>query len=114
MFQNFNATLDVYQIDIDDRIGAIDTTVDQAAVDELVAAGYPDAELLLNTAASYFSNASIPAFGVDLILSSVYEPWAAISIPRCGYNHNDQEVKNIKPGTINASRAYDSGEPGAE
>jgi iron complex outermembrane receptor protein len=106
--QNFNATLDVYQIDIDDRIGAIDTTVDQAAVDELVAAGYPDAELLLNTAASYFSNAfDSEVFGVDLILSSVYELWGGNLNSTLRYNYNDQEVKNIKPGTINASRAYD-------
>jgi iron complex outermembrane receptor protein len=105
---NFSATLDVYQINIDDRIGALDKSVNQAAVDQLVAAGYPDAELLLNTAASYFSNAfDSEVFGVDFMLDAYHDLWSGVLNSSLRYNYNDQEVKNIKPGTINQSRAYD-------
>lgn len=105
---NFNVTVDVYNIDIEDRIGSLDKTVDQAAVDRLVAAGYPEAELLLNSAASYFSNAfDSEVFGVDLILDSYYDAFGGLLNSSLRYNYNDQDVTNIKPGTINASRAYD-------
>jgi iron complex outermembrane receptor protein len=105
---NFNATLDVYDIQIDDRIGALDKTVNQAAVDNLIAAGYPNAQLLLNSSASYFSNAfDSDVFGVDLVLDAYNDLWGGILNSSLRYNYNDQEVKNIKPGTINASRAFD-------
>jgi iron complex outermembrane receptor protein len=105
---NFNATLDVYDISIEDRIGALDKTVDQAAVDKLVAAGYQGAQLLLGSAASYFSNAfDSDVFGVDLVLNHYTDVWGGTLNSSLRYNYNDQDVKNIKPGTINASRAYD-------
>lgn len=105
---NFNATIDVYNIEIEDRIGALDKTVDQAAVDQLIAANYPNAQLLLGSAASYFSNAfDSDVFGVDLVLSHAQDLWGGDLSSSLRYNYNDQEVKNIKPGTINASRAYD-------
>lgn len=105
---NFNATLDVYDIEIEDRIGALDKTVDQAAVDKLNAAGYPDADLLLGSSASYFSNAfDSDVFGIDLVLDGYTEMWGGILNSSFRYNYNDQDVKNVKPNTINASRVYD-------
>jgi iron complex outermembrane receptor protein len=104
----FNVTLDVYDIEIDDRIGALDKTVDQAAVDRLIAAGYPNAQLLLNSAASYFSNAfDSDVFGVDLVLDHTTDLWGGNLYSTLRYNYNDQDVKNVKPGTINASRVFD-------
>jgi iron complex outermembrane receptor protein len=101
-------TLDVYDIEIEDRIGALTKTVDQAAVDKLVAEGYPDAELLLGSSASYFSNAfDSEVFGLDLIVDHYAEFLGGRLNSSLRYNYNDQEVTNIKPGTINASRAYD-------
>jgi iron complex outermembrane receptor protein len=105
---NFAVTLDVYDIKIEDRIGALDKTVDQAAVDRLITAGYPGAELLLNSSASYFSNAfDSEIFGVDLSVDHYADLWGGLLTSSLRYNYNDQDVTNIKPGTINDSRAYD-------
>ena len=40
-------TLDYYHIEIDNRLALLSDTVDQAAVDTLIAAGIPNAGLLL-------------------------------------------------------------------
>jgi len=101
-------TVDVYDIEIEDRIGALTKTVDQAAVDRLIAAGYPDAELLLDSSASYFSNAfDSEVFGVDLVVDHYADFFDGTLISSLRYNYNDQEVTNVKPGTVDASRAYD-------
>ena len=105
---NVDFTLDVYDISIKDRIGALNKTVDQTAVDNLIAAGYPDAELLLNSSASYFSNAfDSDVFGIDIVLDGYSELWGGVLNSSLRYNYNDQDVKNVKPDTINASRVYD-------
>jgi iron complex outermembrane receptor protein len=105
---NVSMTLDVYSIDIEDRIGALDKTVDQAAVDRLIAAGYPNAELLLGSNASYFSNAfDSEVFGIDLIVDHTADLWGGTLFTSLRYNYNDQDVTDIVPGTINDSRAYD-------
>lgn len=105
---NVDFTLDVYDISIKDRIGALNKTVDQTAVDNLIAVGYPDAELLLNSSASYFSNAfDSDVFGIDMVLDAYSELWGGVLNSSLRYNYNDQDVKNVKPDTINASRVYD-------
>jgi len=105
---NFSATVDVYDISIADRIGALNKTVDQAAVDNLIAVGFPNAELLLNSSASYFSNAfDSDVFGIDLVLDAYSELWGGVLNSSFRYNYNDQDVKNVKPNTINASRVFD-------
>ena len=105
---NFAITLDVYDIKIEDRIGALDKTVDQTAVDKLIAEGYPGAQLLLNSSASYFSNAfDSEIFGVDLSMDHYADLFGGLLTSSFRYNYNDQDVTNIKPGTINESRAYD-------
>jgi len=105
---NISVTLDYYDISIDDRIGSLDKKVDQAAVDKLVAAGFPDAELLLNSSASYFSNAfDSEVTGIDLTFDSYFDLGGGSLNVGYRHNYNDQEVTNIKPGTINASRAHD-------
>ncbi len=106
--QNVYITLDYYDISIDDRIGALDKTVDQAAVDTLIAEGFPNAELLLNSSASFFSNAfDSEVSGIDLVIDNYFNLAGGSLNTSFHYNYNDQKVTNIKPGTINASRAYD-------
>jgi len=106
--QNVNVTLDYYDITIEDRIGALDKKVDQAAVDKLIAGGFPNAELLLNSSASYFSNAfDSEVSGIDLVIDSYFDLGGGTLNASFRHNYNDQKVTNIKPGTINASRAYD-------
>ena len=105
---NVSITLDYYDITIDDRIGALNKTVDQAAVDALNAAGFPNADLLLGSAASYFSNAfDSDISGIDLAIDSFFDLGDGTINISFHHNYNDQKVKNIKPGTINDSRAFD-------
>ncbi len=105
---NVSVTLDYYDISINDRIGALNKTVDQAAVDKLNAAGFPNADLLLGSAASYFSNAfDSDITGIDLTIDSYFDLAGGTLNVGFRHNYNDQKVNNIKPGTINASRAYD-------
>jgi iron complex outermembrane receptor protein len=102
------ATVDFYDITIEDRIGALDKTVDQAAVDNLIASGFPNSELLLGSAASFFSNAfDSEVTGLDVSIDNYNDLWGGQLNTSVRYNYNDQDVTNIKPGTINRSRAYD-------
>ncbi len=103
-----SVTVDYYDISIDDRIGSLSKTVDQAAVDALVASGYPDADLLIGSSASYFSNAfDSDISGIDLSISSDFDIGDGVLGVTFRHNHNDQEVSNIKDNTIDASRAFD-------
>ncbi|MBE9548606.1 MAG: TonB-dependent receptor [Proteobacteria bacterium] len=105
---NVSVTLDYYDISIDDRIGALNKTVDQAAVDELTASGFQNADLLLGSAASYFSNAfDSDVSGIDLAIDSYFDLASGNLNVSFHHNYNKQKVNNIKPGTINASRAFD-------
>jgi len=105
---NASITLDFYSISVDDRIGLLSTTVDQAAVDTLIAAGFPNATLLLGSAANYFNNGfDSDVTGVDLAWTSDHELASGVLIVDFRHSYNKQEVKNIKAGTINASRAFD-------
>ncbi len=105
---NVSVTLDYYDISIDDRIGALNKTVDQAAVDELTANGFQNADLLLGSAASYFSNAfDSDVTGIDLAVDSYFDLAGGNLNVSFHHNYNKQKVNNIKPGTINASRAFD-------
>ena len=106
--ENVSITLDYYDISINDRIGALNKTVDQAAVDILNAAGYPNAGLLLGSAASYFSNAfDSDITGIDLAIDSYFDVGGGTLNVSFHHNYNKQKVNNIKPGTINDSRAFD-------
>jgi len=103
-----NVTLDYYNISIDDRIGSLDKTVDQAAVDTLIAGGFPNAQLLLGSAASYFSNGfGSDITGLDLIISSDFDVGDGNLNVDFRYNYNDHDVRDIRAGTITASRAFD-------
>jgi iron complex outermembrane receptor protein len=105
---NVTTTLDYYQIRIRDRIGLITKTVTQDAVNKLVAEGYPNAELLLNSDASYFGNAfDSHVRGVDFVIDSRHEIGGGVLNVDFRYNYNKQDVAKVKPGTINADRVYD-------
>ncbi len=105
---NVSVTLDYYDITIDDRIGALDKTVDQDAVDSLIAAGFPNAELLLGSLASYFSNAfDSEVSGIDLAIDAYWDLAGGTLNSSFHHNYNDQKVTNVKPDTITDSRVYD-------
>ena len=105
---NTSITFDYYDIQVEDRIGLLSKTIDQDAVDELNDMGYPNAELLLNSSASYFSNAfDSDITGFDFMITSNFDVGSGLLVVDFRHNHNKQKIKNVKPGTINASRVYD-------
>lgn len=105
---NTSVTLDFYNIKVDDRISLLATTVDQAAVDILIAEGFPNANLLLDSGASFFNNGfDSDITGVDLAITSDFEIGNGSLILDFRHSYNEQTVENIKVGTINASRAFD-------
>lgn len=106
--ENVSTTLDFYKIKIDHRIGLVSKTVSQANVDTLIAQNYPNAQLLLNSAASYFANAfGSDVKGIDFVIDTRHELGSGMLNIDFRYSHNTQDVIDIVPGTINADRAYD-------
>jgi len=105
---NVSVTLDYYKIKIDDRIGLISKKVTQATVDALTAQNYPNAQLLLNSDASYFGNAfGSDVDGLDFVIDTRYNIGPGLLNIDFRYNYNKQDVVDVKPGTINADRVYD-------
>jgi iron complex outermembrane receptor protein len=105
---NVSVTLDYYKIKIDNRIGLINRTIDQATVDKLNAMGYPNANLLLGSAASYFGNAfGSDIDGLDFVIDTRHQLGSGTLNIDFRYNYNKQDVVDVRPGTINADRVYD-------
>ncbi|WP_240125436.1 TonB-dependent receptor plug domain-containing protein [Thermomonas alba] len=106
--ENVTVTLDAYMIQVRDRIGLITKTVDQNAVNALNAMNYPNANLLLGSAASYFGNAfDSHVRGVDFVIDTRHDLWGGVLNVDFRYNYNKQDVVHVKPGTINGDRIYD-------
>lgn len=105
---NVSITLDYYSIKINDRIGLISKTVDQAAVNTLIAANYPNATLLLGSAANYFGNAfGSDVNGFDFVVDTRHELAGGTLNIDFRHNYNKQNVVEVRPGTINAGRVFD-------
>ena len=105
---NVSVTLDYYKIRIDDRIGLVSKTVSQATVDTLTAQGYPNANLLLGSAASFFANAfGSDVDGIDFVVDSRHHVGEGTLNVDFRYNYNRQDVVDVKANTINADRVYD-------
>ena len=105
---NLTLTLDYYSLKVNDRIGLISKTVDQATVNALTAQGYPNAQLLLNSSANFFGNAfDSDIKGIDFVIDSRHEVAGGTLNIDFRHNYNRQQVGNVKPGTINAGRVYD-------
>jgi iron complex outermembrane receptor protein len=105
---NMSVTLDYYNIQIDDRVALLTNTLDQTAVDQLIAAGIPDAQLLLGSNANFFVNGfDAEVEGVDLAFTGNWPLGGGDLLVDLRHNYNQQTVENVKPNTINASRVYD-------
>jgi iron complex outermembrane receptor protein len=105
---NVSVTLDYYSIKIKDRIGLIPKVVTQSTVDILNANGYPNAQLLLGSAANFFGNAfDSKVTGVDFVVDTRHEIGSGTLNVDFRYNYNSQDVSHVKPGTLNASNIYD-------
>jgi iron complex outermembrane receptor protein len=101
-------TLDYYLIRIDNRIGLVSKSVTQATVDQLAAEGYPNAQLLLGSDASYFGNAfGSHVRGFDFVLDTRHQLGAGTLNVDLRYNRNKQDVVKVKPDTLNNDFVYD-------
>ncbi|KRE87133.1 TonB-dependent receptor [Rhodanobacter sp. Soil772] len=105
---NVTTTLDYYRIKIDNRIGLVSKTVTQATVDQLAAGGYPNAQLLLGSAASYFGNAfGSRIHGIDFVVDTLHQLGNGRLNIDFRYNRNTQDVVEVKPNTLNNDFVYD-------
>jgi iron complex outermembrane recepter protein len=102
------ATLDYYRIRIDDRIGLVSNSVTQATVDQLAAGGYPNAQLLLGSDASYFGNAfGSDIHGIDFVVDTRHQLGNGRLNVDFRYNRNTQSVVKVQPDTLNDDFVYD-------
>jgi len=105
---NTSITLDYYDIEIEDRLALLGDTVTAQDVADLTAAGVPNAFLLLNSSAAFFTNAfDSDVTGIDLAITSSFDVGPGSLIVDLRHNFNEQEVSNIVPNTINAARVFD-------
>ncbi|GAA0888800.1 TonB-dependent receptor plug domain-containing protein [Rhodanobacter soli] len=105
---NVTTSLDYYRIKIDNRIGLVSKTVTQATVDQLAAGGYPNAQLLLGSDASYFGNAfGSHVRGIDFVLDTLHQLGNGRLNIDFRYNRNMQDVVKVKPNTLNNDFVYD-------
>ena len=105
---NVTTSLDYYRIKIDNRIGLVSKTVTQATVDQLAAGGYPNAQLLLGSDASYFGNAfGSHIKGIDFVIDTRHQLGDGTLNVDFRYNRNKQDVVKVKPNTLNNDFVYD-------
>lgn len=103
-----SVTIDVYNIEIKDRLSILRNDIGAAEVLLLQNAGIPNANLLLNSTANFFVNGFKSVItGVDVAVHSDFDVAAGSLGVDLRANFNDQEVKNVTPGTLNTSTVYD-------
>ncbi len=103
-----NVTVDYYSIEIDDRLALLTNTIGPDEVLLLQAANVPNADLLLGSNANFFVNGfTSEVMGLDLSLTRTFPLDNGTLTVDVRHNFNEQEVKNVTPGTINQSRVFD-------
>ena len=102
-------TLDVYRIEVDDRLALLGPlTMTQQDVDDLIAAGVPNAQLLLGSLYAYFANAfDSEVTGFDVVLTHVFDVGGGDLTLDLRHNQNEQEVSNVAANTITPDRVFD-------
>jgi iron complex outermembrane receptor protein len=101
-------TVDYYHIEIDDRLALLTNTIGPAQVARLTAAGIPNAALLLGSNANFFVNGFDSEIdGLDVAVTSAFAVGGGELTLDLRHNFNEQEVSNVAPGSINASRVFD-------
>ena len=105
---NTSVTVDYYDINIEDRLALLNNTVTAADVVLLTAAGIPNANLLDGSIANFFVNGfESDVAGLDLAITSNFDLASGVLTADLRHNINDQDVSNVAPGSINASRVFD-------
>lgn len=105
---NVSVTLDYYDIQIENRLALQNNVITAADIPLLTAAGVANPELLVNSLANFFSNAyDSDITGIDLAVVSHFAVGRGLFSVDLRHNFNEQEVSDVAPGTINASRVFD-------
>ena len=107
---NMSVTADYYHIQIDDRIAILNNSIGPTQVAQLIAAGIPAAEanLLNGSSVNFFVNGfDSTVDGIDLAFTGNYQLGGGDLLVDLRHNYNQQEIENVVPNTINASRVYD-------
>jgi len=105
---DLSLTLDYYHIEIEDRLALLSNAIGPAEVAALTAAGIPNADLLLGSNANFFVNGFDSEIdGIDLAVTTSFRVGRGNLLVDFRHNYNEQQVDNVAPGTINASRVYD-------
>jgi iron complex outermembrane recepter protein len=103
-----SVTLDYYKIKIKDRLALQNNTVTSANLPALRAAGVQNPELLVGSIANFFSNAfDSDITGVDLAMVTHFHVVGGLLTLDFRLNYNEQEVSNVRLGSINQSRVFD-------
>jgi iron complex outermembrane receptor protein len=103
-------TADIYFIEIEDRLALLNNTIADSDLQALIDAGVPSAEanLLLGTNANFFvTGLKSGVSGFGLAATHTADLWGGSLLTDFRFNHNEQKVKDVREGTINASRVFD-------
>lgn len=101
-------TLDMYNIDISDRVALQNFTIGDAELAKLQSAGVANASLLAGSNGNFFVNAfDSKVSGIDFNYQSSFAlPTGDLSVD-FRHNYNQQEVSKVKSSTINQGRVFD-------
>lgn len=101
-------TVDYYDIVIEDRIALQNFTIGDAELVKLNAANIANANLLAGSNGNFFVNGfESNVSGLDLNIHSSYELGEGMFGVDFRHNYNQQEVSDVKTGSINAGRVFD-------
>ena len=101
-------TVDMYNIDIEDRIALQSFTIGDSEVALLNAAGVANADLLAGSNGNFFVNAfDSEVSGIDLNVQSNFDVYDGNLLVDFRHNYNQQEVSSVKANTINQGRVFD-------
>ena len=88
----------------------LNNTIEAGDLQALLDAGVPSdqANLLIGTNANFFVNGfKSEVSGLDLAATNTADLGGGTLLTDFRYNHNEQTVKDVRAGTINASRVFD-------
>lgn len=105
---NTTITMDFYDITIEDRVALQNFTIGESELAKLKSAGIPNADLLLGSNGNFFVNGfESNVSGIDLNIHSSFDVGEGLLDVDFRHNYNQQEVSDVKAGTINAGRVFD-------
>lgn len=101
-------TVDMYNINIEDRIALQSFTIGDSELAKLQAANIANASLLAGSNGNYFVNAfDSKVSGIDLNVQSNFDVLSGYLLVDFRHNYNQMDVSSVKANTINNGRVFD-------